>query len=168
MLERHPGAQVILAHAGIGDHEAAVAVAERRPNLTFDVAVWNLLDIRALLARVAPEQILYGTDAPYYGHACSQAKLLLALRAAGCEPARRAVLWDNAERIAERPLAQRRSPAAGPSRAEFGWRAAARARVPAGVGADGVDAAARPAAARCGWPATRWPRDGRRRHRGRS
>jgi predicted TIM-barrel fold metal-dependent hydrolase len=120
MLERHPGAQVILAHAGIGDHEAAVVVAERRPNLTFDVAVWNLLDIRALLARVAPEQILYGTDAPYYGHACSQAKLLLALREAGGEGAR-AMLWDNAERIADGRSPQRRSAPAGPSRAGFGW-----------------------------------------------
>lgn len=120
MLQRHPGAQVILAHAGIGDHEAALAVAERRPNVCFDVAVWNLLDIRALLARVAPEQIVYGTDAPYYGHACSQAKLLLALRAAGDDGAA-AMLWDNAERIAAGRAPASRSAAAGPRRASFGY-----------------------------------------------
>jgi predicted TIM-barrel fold metal-dependent hydrolase len=119
MLERHLGAQVILAHAGIGDQEAALAVADRRPNLTFDVAVWNLLDIRALLARVAPEQILYGTDAPYYGHACSQAKLLLALRETGDDGA--AMLWDNAARIADGRAPQRRSPPVGPQRASFGY-----------------------------------------------
>ena len=83
MPESHPGAQVILAHAGIGDQEASIEVAGRHPNLVFDVAVWNLLDVLALVARVAPEQILYGTDAPYYGHACTQAKLLLALWSAG-------------------------------------------------------------------------------------
>ena len=95
-------------------------MAERRPNLTFDVAVWNLLDIRALLARVAPEQILYGTDAPYYGHACSQAKLLLALREAGGE--RR-----GGDPVGQRRADRRRTVAArgarlppAPPRADFG------------------------------------------------
>src|SRR5262249_7425831 len=97
-------------------------VATRRPNLTFDVAVWNLLDIRALLARVAPEQILYGTDAPYYGHACSQAKLLLALRETGAgSAAAAAMLWGNAERIASGGAPGRRSAPAGPPQARFGY-----------------------------------------------
>jgi uncharacterized protein len=101
MLRRRPEAQVILAHAAIGDHEAAVAAAPAHPNLVFDVAVWNLVDLCALLARVAPEQILYGTDAPYYGHACVQAKLALALAAAGASAEEgRAMLWGNADRVA--------------------------------------------------------------------
>jgi predicted TIM-barrel fold metal-dependent hydrolase len=123
MLERHPGAQVILAHAGIGDQEASIETAARHPNLVFDVAVWNLLDILALVARVAPEQILYGTDAPYYGHACSQAKLLLALRAAGAgERHVRAMLWDNAARIAEGRSPDAPSPPVGASVAGFDYR----------------------------------------------
>jgi predicted TIM-barrel fold metal-dependent hydrolase len=123
MLERHPGAQVILAHAGIGDQEASIDTAARHPNLVFDVAVWNLLDIFALLARVAPEQILYGTDAPYYGHACSQAKLLLALRsAAAAEEHVRAMLWGNAARIAEGRSAGSASPPIGADVAGFDYR----------------------------------------------
>jgi hypothetical protein len=88
----------------------------------FDVAVWNLLDIFALLARVAPEQILYGTDAPYYGHACSQAKLLLALRSAVTDEKHvRAMLWDNAARIAEGRSANSSSPV-GATPAGFDYR----------------------------------------------
>lgn len=114
MLGRHPAGQVILAHAAIGDHEAAVAASAAHPNLVFDVAVWNLLDLIALIARVAPEQILYGTDAPYYGHACVQAKLGLALAAANADAGQvAAILWGNAERVAAGRPADRLSPPVG-------------------------------------------------------
>ncbi|MDX6594179.1 MAG: uncharacterized protein QOJ13_3375 [Gaiellales bacterium] len=100
LLRRHPGAQVILAHAGCGDFEALAAHAAEHPNMAFDIAVWNLVDVCSLLGRVSPEQILYGTDAPYYGAACVQARLALALRSADA-PAEhiRAILWRNAERV---------------------------------------------------------------------
>lgn len=124
MLERHPAAQVILAHAGIGDHEACVAAAGSHPNLAFDVSVWNLLDLCALIARVAPEQILYGTDAPYYGHACMQAKLGLALAAAGADADRvAAILWANAERVAAGRSADRLSPPLGQPEPTAGYAA---------------------------------------------
>ena len=123
MLVRHPGAQVILAHAGIGDQEAAIDVAARHANLVFDVAVWNLLDIRALVARVAPEQILYGTDAPYYGHACSQAKLMLALGSApGGTLHAREMLWGNAARVAEGHSPDALSEPIGPVAAAVDYR----------------------------------------------
>jgi predicted TIM-barrel fold metal-dependent hydrolase len=116
MLRRHPEAQVILAHAAIGDQEACVAASGAHPNLVFDVSVWNLLDLRALIARVAPEQIVYGTDAPYYAHACVQAKLGLALAAAGATTEQAAaILWGNAERVAGGRSAGRLSrPIGGP------------------------------------------------------
>jgi predicted TIM-barrel fold metal-dependent hydrolase len=124
MLGRYPGAQVILAHAGIGDHEAAVAASAAHPNLVFDVAVWNLLDLCALVARVAPEQILYGTDAPYYGHACMQAKLGLALAAAGAAADQAAaILWGNAERVATGRSAVRLSPPVGGPEPTAGYSA---------------------------------------------
>jgi uncharacterized protein len=101
LLRRRPGAQVILAHAGVGDFEALADHAADLPNLVFDIAVWNLVDVCSLLGRVAPEQILYGTDAPYYGAACVQARLALALRSAGATAEHgRAILWGNAERVA--------------------------------------------------------------------
>jgi predicted TIM-barrel fold metal-dependent hydrolase len=114
MLAGHPEAQVILAHAAIGDQEACVAAAGAYPNLVFDVSVWNLLDLCALIGRVAPEQILYGTDAPYYAHACVQAKLGLALAAAGATTDQAAaILWGNAERVAAGGAAARLSPPLG-------------------------------------------------------
>jgi uncharacterized protein len=114
MLERHRHAQVILAHAAIGDQEAGVTAAAAHPNLVFDGAVWNLLDLCALIARVAPEQILYGTDSPYYGHACAQAKLGLGLSAAGATADQvAAILWGNAERVAAGRSAERLSPPVG-------------------------------------------------------
>jgi predicted TIM-barrel fold metal-dependent hydrolase len=81
LLERHPGAQVILAHCAIADLHAVCAL--RHPNVRFDTSLWNTVDVRALLAEAAPEQLLYGSDAPYYSPAGTQAKLFLPLAALG-------------------------------------------------------------------------------------
>jgi uncharacterized protein len=123
LLHRYPGAQVVLAHAAIGDLEAWAQCAHLHPSLAFDVAVWNLLDMHALLARVAPEQIVYGTDAPYYGAACVQAKLLLGLRAAGASPEQLAsILWGNADRLAAGRSAATLSPPIGPPLSALDFR----------------------------------------------
>jgi uncharacterized protein len=101
LVARYPGAQVILAHACVADMPPLAGSAAGLPNVTFDCAVWNMLDVWALLGRAAPEQIVFGTDAPYYRSACMQVKLLLALRAAGAgEAALGAAMWGNAERVA--------------------------------------------------------------------
>ncbi len=73
LLERHPGAQVVLAHCAMADLHAVCALGH--PNIRFDTSLWNSLDVRALLAEAAPEQILYGSDAPYYTPFGTQAKL---------------------------------------------------------------------------------------------
>ncbi len=87
LLERHPGAQVILAHCAIADLHAVCAL--RHPNIRFDTSLWNSLDVRALLAEAAPEQLVYGSDAPYYTPIGTQAKLFPQLVAAGASDARR-------------------------------------------------------------------------------
>jgi hypothetical protein len=81
LLERHPGAQVVLAHCAIADLHAVCAL--RHPNVRFDTSLWNAIDVRALLAEAAPEQLVYGSDAPYYSPAGTQAKLFLQLAAVG-------------------------------------------------------------------------------------
>jgi predicted TIM-barrel fold metal-dependent hydrolase len=63
--ERHPGARVILAHAGICDLAWIWRSAPELPNLFFDTAWWNPADLIALFALVPPGQVLYGSDAPY-------------------------------------------------------------------------------------------------------
>jgi predicted TIM-barrel fold metal-dependent hydrolase len=62
---RHPGANVILAHAGISDLAWIWRRALELPNLFFDTAWWNPADLITLFALVPPGQILYGSDAPY-------------------------------------------------------------------------------------------------------
>jgi uncharacterized protein len=98
LLERHPGAQVVLAHCAIADLHAVCAL--RHPNIRFDTSLWNSLDVRTLLAEAAPEQLLYGSDAPYYTPIGTQAKLFALLAAAGASDAQRAgVAVGNAERL---------------------------------------------------------------------
>jgi uncharacterized protein len=67
LAERHPGARLILAHAGISDLAWIWREAERLPNLFFDTAWWNVADLLALFALVPPGNILYASDMPY-GH----------------------------------------------------------------------------------------------------
>jgi predicted TIM-barrel fold metal-dependent hydrolase len=87
LLERHPGAQVVLAHCAMADLHAVCALGH--PNIRFDTSLWNSLDVRALLAEAAPEQVLYGSDAPYYTPFGTQAKLFLQLAAAGASEEQR-------------------------------------------------------------------------------
>jgi predicted TIM-barrel fold metal-dependent hydrolase len=100
LLERHPGAQVVLAHCAIADLHALCAL--RHPNIRFDTSLWNVLDVRALLGEAAPEQVLYGSDAPYYTPIGTQAKLFLQLAAVGASDTQRR---DAAVRNAARLLA---------------------------------------------------------------
>jgi predicted TIM-barrel fold metal-dependent hydrolase len=62
---RHPGANVILAHAGICDLAWIWRRAADHPNVFFDTAWWNPADLVTLFSLVPPRQILYGSDAPY-------------------------------------------------------------------------------------------------------
>jgi uncharacterized protein len=100
LLERNPGAQVVLAHCAIADLHAVCAL--RHPNIRFDTSLWNALDVRTLLAEAAPEQVVYGSDAPYYTPIGTQAKLFLQLGVVGASDAQ---LRDVAVRSAERLLA---------------------------------------------------------------
>ena len=110
LLADFPGAQAILAHAAIADMGRVLELAGGYPNLSFDSSVWNTLDLHALLAAASPEQVLYGTDAPYYVAPCAQAKLLLALRAAGAGDGQvTQVVWGNADRVAAGRSAERLS-----------------------------------------------------------
>ena len=62
---RHPGANVILAHAAISDLAWLWRVLGEHPNVLIDTAWWDPADLMALFALVPPGQVLYGSDAPY-------------------------------------------------------------------------------------------------------
>jgi uncharacterized protein len=63
--ERHPGANVILAHAGISDLAWLWRHGEERTNLLYDTSWWTATDLVALFTLVPPGRILFGSDSPY-------------------------------------------------------------------------------------------------------
>ena len=101
LVERHPGAQLILAHAAIADLQEISRILTAHPNVCYDTSVWSAIDIRSLLALVAPEQVLFATDAPYGTHMVSQLQVGMLLRRIGAsEEVVSAIFWGNAERVA--------------------------------------------------------------------
>ena len=62
---RFPGTPVVLAHAGISDLSWIWRRLADRPNLYFDTAWWNPVELVGLFSLVSPGQILYASDAPY-------------------------------------------------------------------------------------------------------
>jgi uncharacterized protein len=97
---RHPGANVILAHAGICDLAWIWRSAAELPNLFFDTSWWNPTDLITLFSLVPPAQVLYGSDAPY-GRPVLSVTLATrcALQAGLSEEQLRSVLGGQIERI---------------------------------------------------------------------
>ena len=111
LVEHHPDAQLILAHAAIADLQHIGRTLLNHPNVLYDTSVWSNTDLRALLATVAPEQIAFASDAPYGAPAIAQIQVGTALNRAGATPDQvRAVMWGNAERAARGQSAPALSP----------------------------------------------------------
>jgi hypothetical protein len=68
VAERHPGAILILAHAAIVDQERICRRVSGLDNVFLDTSTWGVADVINLLSLVAPQQVLWATDAPYGHH----------------------------------------------------------------------------------------------------
>jgi uncharacterized protein len=107
LVDAHPDAQLIIAHAGIADLGNLAACFAGKKGVFFDTSVWSAVDLLDFLHLVPPEQVLYASDYPYGRQPNS---LLLALRTARLanfsEDEVRNMLAGNANRIAagEQPL----------------------------------------------------------------
>jgi predicted TIM-barrel fold metal-dependent hydrolase len=66
LATRYPEARIILAHAAICDLNWLWRDLPRHRNLYIDTSWWNPTDLAALIALVAPGQLLYATDLPYF------------------------------------------------------------------------------------------------------
>ncbi len=65
LARAHPGASLILAHAGISELGWIAPAAAELPNLLFDTAWWQVGDMLALFTTIPPGRIVYGSDMPY-------------------------------------------------------------------------------------------------------
>ena len=107
LVERYPGSQLIIAHAGIADLGSLAGYFAGMAGVFFDTSVWSAIDLLSLYHLVSPEQVVYASDYPYGQQPSS---LLIALRTAltaGYDERQiREMLAGNANRIAdgEEPL----------------------------------------------------------------
>lgn len=80
----HP-APIILAHAGIADQAVFASRLRDHPCALFDTSVLSPVDLAELLARVAPERIVFASDPPYGRPVFALYMLLRVARAAGAD-----------------------------------------------------------------------------------
>src|SRR5436305_10920722 len=102
LVDSNPGAQLIIAHAGIADLGALAAAFGGTAGVYFDTSVWSPIDLLSLYHLVSPEQVVYASDYPYGQQPSS---LLIALRTATLagfgDAELRAMLSGTANRIAD-------------------------------------------------------------------
>jgi hypothetical protein len=107
LVERYPGSQLIIAHAGIADLGSLAAHFGGKAGVFFDTSVWSPIDLLSLYHLVAPEQVVYASDYPYGQQPSSLLIALRTARLAGLDDAQlRAMLHGTSARIAagEPPL----------------------------------------------------------------
>jgi predicted TIM-barrel fold metal-dependent hydrolase len=92
LATEHPGARLILAHAGISDLGLLAPHVGRLPNILFDTSWWHVSDLLTLFATVPPGQILYASDMPYGGSRYPALLMLRCARAVGLTPGQAAAI----------------------------------------------------------------------------
>ena len=102
LVDRHPGATLIIAHCGIADLGALAAAMAGRKGVLFDTSVWSPIDLLDFYRQIPPEQVVYASDYPY---GQQPASLLIALKTAQLagytEAQIRAMLAGNANALAD-------------------------------------------------------------------
>jgi predicted TIM-barrel fold metal-dependent hydrolase len=114
LADAHPGTRLIVAHAGVADLDALAERFAGRPDVAFDTSTWGVVDVLDLLARVAPQQVLHGSDYPYGQQPSALAVALCAARASGLDDAElSSLLGGSAARLAAGEELGALSPARG-------------------------------------------------------
>ncbi len=100
LAHRHPGAALILAHAGISDLSRVAPAANALGNLYFDTSWWLVSDLLTLYELVDPSRILFASDMPYGSCRFAALAFLRCAREVGLGPeALAAIAGGNAQRI---------------------------------------------------------------------
>jgi predicted TIM-barrel fold metal-dependent hydrolase len=102
LVDRYPGATLIIAHAGIADlAELARCMAGRR-GVLFDTSTWSPIDLLDFYRQVPPEQVVYASDYPYGQQPSSLLIAVKTARFAGYDDAQlRALLSGTAVALAD-------------------------------------------------------------------
>ncbi|HLM34402.1 MAG TPA: amidohydrolase family protein [Gaiellaceae bacterium] len=102
LVDRHPNATLIIAHAGIADLAALAANFAGHRRVFFDTSVWSPVDLLDFHRQIPPEQVLYASDYPYGQQPASLMIAVKTARAAGYDDERlRDLLVRNANRLAD-------------------------------------------------------------------
>ncbi len=102
LVERHPEAQLIIAHAGIADLAALARNFGGKAGVFFDTSTWSPVDLLDFYRLVSPEQVVYASDYPYGRQPNSLTIALRTARFAGFDEEQiRNMLHGNAARIAD-------------------------------------------------------------------
>jgi predicted TIM-barrel fold metal-dependent hydrolase len=102
LVERNPGAKLILAHAGIADLDALAACMRGRKGVFFDTSTWSPIDLLDFYRRIPPEQVVYASDYPYGQQPSSLLLSVKTARQAGYDDDQlRAMLAGNANALAD-------------------------------------------------------------------
>ncbi|HSB38470.1 MAG TPA: amidohydrolase family protein [Gaiellaceae bacterium] len=102
LVERYPGSQLIIAHAGIADLGSLAGHFAGTAGVFFDTSVWSPIDLLSLYHLVSPEQVVYASDYPYGQQPSSLLIAVRTARLAGLDDDRqRAMLSGAANRIAD-------------------------------------------------------------------
>jgi predicted TIM-barrel fold metal-dependent hydrolase len=116
LVERHPEAQLIIAHGGIADLAALASRFAEHPGVYFDTSIWGAVDVLDLYYRVSPGQLLYASDYPYGRQPQSLLLDIRISRLAGySEDELRGVLGRNAAGIADGLLQPKLTPPKRPT-----------------------------------------------------
>jgi uncharacterized protein len=102
LVERHPEASLIIAHAGIADLDALSRCMAGRRGVLFDTSTWSPVDLLDFYRRIPPEQVVYASDYPYGQQPSSLLIALKTARLAGySDDQLRAMLGANANALAD-------------------------------------------------------------------
>jgi predicted TIM-barrel fold metal-dependent hydrolase len=102
LVERYPGSQLIIAHAGIADLGSLAEYFAGKAGVFFDTSVWSAIDLLSLYHLVPPEQIVYASDYPYGQQPSSLLISVRTARVAGLgDQQLRTMLAGTATRIAD-------------------------------------------------------------------
>ena len=103
LVERHPEATLIIAHAGIADLGHLAEAMAGRKGVFFDTSTWSPVDLLDFFRQVPPEQVVYASDYPYGQQPTSLLNTVKTARFAGyTDDQLRSALGGNARRLADR------------------------------------------------------------------